>query len=53
MADAKCVSYVKNAKKGHYAKYAIRRMSNIDMAIWVSQDASGPQEYRPMSLNNF
>ena len=24
-----------------------------DMALWVPKDATGPQEYRPMSLNNF
>ena len=28
-------------------------MSCIDMAIWVSKDASGLQECRPMALNNF
>ena len=25
----------------------------LDMAIWVSKDASGPQECRPMRLNKF
>ena len=53
MADAKCVIYVKNAKNAIFDAYAMRHMSNIDMAIWVSKDASGPQECRPMSSNNF
>ena len=29
------------------------RLKWLDMAIWVSKDASGPQECRPMPLNNF
>ena len=28
-------------------------MSYIDMAIWVSKDASGRKEHRQMTLNNF
>ena len=53
MSDAKYVIYVKNAKKAIFDTYAIRHMSYIDMAIWVSKDAYGPQEYRPMQVNNF
>ena len=33
--------------------YAIRHMSNIDMAILGQKDESGPQEYKPMPSNNF
>ena len=53
MSDAKCVIYVKNAKNATFDMHAIPHMLNIDMAIWVSKDASGPQECRPMPLNNF
>ena len=35
-----------------FAAHAIWLMSYIDMAIWLSKDASGPQECRPMPLNN-
>ena len=40
-------------QKAIFDAYAIQHMSNIDMAIGVSKDASGPQECRPMPLNNF
>ena len=53
MSEAKCVIYVKNAKKAIFDTYAIRHMSSIDMAIWVSKDASGSQECRPIPVNNF
>ena len=53
MSYAKCVIYVKNAKNAIFYVYAIRCMSYIYMAIWVSKDAYGPQEYRPMQVNNF
>ena len=52
MLYAKCVIYVKNAKNAIFDAYAIRHMSYIDMAIWVSKDALGPQECRQMPLNN-
>ena len=48
MSEAKCVIYVKKAKKAIFDTYAIRHMSYIDMALWVSKDASEPQEYRPL-----
>ena len=53
MLDAICVIYVKNAKNAIFDAYAIRHMSNIDMAIWVSKNASGPLECRPIPINNF
>ena len=53
MSDAKCVIYVKNAKNAIFNAYAIPPMSYIDMAIWVSKDASGPQECRPMPIDKF
>ena len=49
MSHAKCV---KNPKNAIFDTYAMQHMSNIDMAIWVSKDASGPGECRPMLLNN-
>ena len=52
MLDAMCVIYVKNAKNAIFDAYAIRHMSYIDMAIWVSKDALGPQECRQMLLNS-
>ena len=52
MSDAIHVIYVKNAKNAIFDAYAIRHMSCIDMAIWVSNDASGPRECRPMLLDN-
>ena len=33
--------------------FGIRHMLWLDMATWVSKDPSGPQECRPMPLNNF
>ena len=51
-SHAKCVIYVKKAKNAIFDAYAIWLMSYIDIAIWVSKDASGPQECRPMPLNN-
>ena len=48
MSDAEGVIYVKNAKNAIFNAYAIRPMLYVDMAIWVSKDASGPQECRPM-----
>ena len=55
MSDAKCVIVisVKNAENAIFDAYAIPHISNIDMAIWVSKGTSGPQECRPMPLNNF
>ena len=53
MANAKCVIYVKNVKNAIFDAYATWHMSNIDMAIWVSKDPSGPQEWRPLPLNTF
>ena len=53
MSNAKCVIYVKNAKNAIFDAYAIRHLSSKSMAIWVSKDATGPQERRPMPLNNF
>ena len=32
--------------------FGMNHMSWLDMAIWVSKDVSGPQECRPMPLNN-
>ena len=52
-AHAKCVIYVKNAKNAIFDAYAIRYLSPRNMAIWVSKDASGSQECRPIPLNNF
>ena len=51
MADAKCVIYVKNAKNAKFDIYAISHMSHIDMALWVSKDAPGPQEWTPIPLD--
>ena len=42
------VKNAKNAKNAIFDTYAIRHMSYIEMAIWVSKDVSGPQECRPM-----
>ena len=53
MLDAKSIIYVKNTRNALLEIYTIRHMSYIDMAIWVSKDASGPKEHRPMTLNNF
>ena len=50
MSDANYVIYVKNAIFG---AFAIGHMSYTDMAIWMSKDALGPQECRPMPSNNF
>ena len=52
MSDALCVINVKNAKIAIFDVYAIWHISYIDMAIWVSKDASGPGECRPMLFNN-
>ena len=41
MSDAKCVIYVKTAKNAIFDAYAIQHIPYIDMAIWVSKDASG------------
>ena len=46
------VIYVKNAKNALFDAYAIQHMSHKDMAIRVSKDPLGPQECRPMLLNN-
>ena len=32
--------------------FGIGHLSCLDMAIWVSKVASGPQEYRPMPFNS-
>ena len=50
MSDAKCVIYVKNAKNAIFDAYVTFHMSYTNMAIWVSKDASGPQECRPMHV---
>ena len=52
MSNDVFVIYVKNAKKSIFDAYAIWHMSYIDMAIWVSKDALGPQECRQMPLNS-
>ena len=39
-----CVINVKNAKNANFDANAIWHVSLIDMAIWVSKDASGLQE---------
>ena len=52
MSHAKCVIYVKNVKNATFDAYAIRHVSNIYIAIWVSKDASGSQKCRPISLSN-
>ena len=55
MSDAVCLIYLKNAKNAIVNGYAICHltyMSFMNMAIRVSNDASGPQECRPMPLNN-
>ena len=52
MSDAECVIYVKNAKNAIFDVNAIRHMLCLDMAIWVSKDPSGPQEYRSIPLNS-
>ena len=53
MSNTNCVIYVKNAKNALFDAYAIKLISYIDMAIWVSKHASGPQEYTPMPLHKF
>ena len=50
MSDANYVIYVKNAIFG---AFAIGHMSYTYMAIWVSKDALGPQEFRPRPLMSF
>ena len=52
MSDVKCVIYVKNAKNAIFDVNAIQHMLCLDMAIWVSKDALGPQEYRSIPLNS-
>ena len=50
MSGNKCVIYVKNGKNAIFDAYAIRHLSSKNM---VSKDATGPQDRRPMPLNNF
>ena len=52
MLNAKCVIHVKNGKDAIFEAYAIRHIIYIGMSIWVSKDASGLQECRPMPLND-
>ena len=53
MSNAVCVIYVKNAKNAKFDAHAISLMSYLYMALWVSKDASGPQDWCPRPLNDF
>ena len=52
MADAIDVNYVINAKTDIIGIYGIGHMSWMNIAIWVSKEASGPQDCSLMSFNN-
>ena len=52
MLNAECVIYDKNVINAIFEVSVIGHLSCLDMAIWVLKDPSGPQECRPMGLNN-
>ena len=50
MSNARCVIYVINAINDIFDVYSIGLVSHKNMSIWVSNEASGPQEYRTMPV---
>ena len=51
MSYAVCVIYVKNAINDIFDNYYYDIMLAINMSIWVSKEALGPQECSPLSKN--